>query len=162
MTNLETPINMLDPRVKTAWRMQSALALAVPVIAELVFAGFAGFIGLPAWVPITVVGVVVAEVVMSVFVVPPVRYQRWRWEVREEEVRLQEGLLIVTNTVVPMVRIQHVDTAQGPIMRSLGLTDVHVWTAAGEHTIPALTNEHAAQLRDRIAMLARVTDDGGL
>ena len=153
---------MLDPRVKTAWRMQSALALAVPVIAELLFAGFAGSLGLPAWIPIAVVGAVIAEVVTSVVIVPSVRYQRWRWEVREEEVRLQEGLIIVTNTVVPMVRIQHVDTAQGPIMRSLGLTDVHVWTAAGKHVIPALTNEHAAQLRDRIATLARVTDDGGL
>lgn len=153
---------MLDPRVKTAWRMQAALGLAVPVIAELVFAGFAGFLGLPAWIPIAVVGVVVAEVVISVVIVPSVRYRRWRWEVREEEVRLQEGLVIVTNTVVPMVRIQHVDTAQGPIMRSLGLTDVHVWTAAGKHVIPALTDEHAAQLRDRIATLARVTDDGGL
>jgi len=153
---------MLDPRVKAAWRMQAALSLAVPVIAELVFAGFAGFLGLPMWVPVAVVAVVIAEVVTSVVIVPPVRYQRWRWEVRDEEVRLQEGLLIVTNTVVPMVRIQHVDTAQGPIMRSLGLTDVHVWTAAGKHVIPALTNEHAAQLRDRIATLARVTDDGGL
>jgi len=162
MTHLGTPINVLDPRVKTAWRMQSALALAVPVVAELVFAGFAGLLGLPVWVPVAVVALVIAEVVTSVVIVPPVRYRRWRWEVRDEEVRLQEGLLIVTNTVVPMVRIQHVDTAQGPIMRSLGLTDVHVWTAAGKHVIPALTNEHAAQLRDRIATLARVTDDGGL
>lgn len=162
MTSLQTPANMLDPRVKTAWRVQSALALALPALAALAFAALAGLVGMPAWVaPFTVLAVV-AVVIFSVFIAPAVRFRRWRWDVREEEVRLQEGLIVVTSTVIPMVRVQYVDTAQGPIMRALGLTDVHVWTAAGKHTIPALSNEHAAELRDRIATLARVTDDGGL
>jgi len=39
---------------------------------------------------------------------------------------------------------------------------VHVWTAAGKHAIPALADSDASALRDRIAVLARVTDDGGL
>jgi hypothetical protein len=47
-------------------------------------------------------------------------------------------------------------------MRAVGLSDVHISTAAGKHTIPALSDEDAAALRDRIATLARVTDDGGL
>jgi membrane protein YdbS with pleckstrin-like domain len=61
-----------------------------------------------------------------------------------------------------MVRVQHVDTSQGPIMRAFGLSDVKVSTAAGVHAIPALADHDADALRDRIAVLARVTDDGGL
>ncbi len=94
--------------------------------------------------------------------VPEIRYRRWRWEVTEVEVRLQHGLFIIERTVIPMVRIQHVDTSQGPIMRAFGLSEVKVSTAAGSHSIPALADEDAAMLRDRIAVLARVTDDGGL
>lgn len=162
MSAPQSTANRLDPKVKVAWRVQSALVMAVPVMVSLVFLGTADFTGAPAWLPAAILAGVATLTVVLVGPAPQVRYQRWRWEVREEEVRLQEGLIVVSTTVIPMVRIQHVDTAQGPIMRSLGLTDVHVWTAAGKHTIPALSNEHAADLRDRIATLARVTDDGGL
>lgn len=153
---------MLDARVKTAWRVQAALSLVVPAMACAILLVATWVLDLPGWVPIAGFATLGALAVGLVAIAPEVRYRRWRWEVRDEEVRLREGLIVVTQTVIPMVRVQHVDTAQGPIMRTLGLTDVHVWTAAGKHTIPALSNEHATQLRDRIATLARVTDDGGL
>jgi len=161
-TTTDAPSNLLDVRVKTAWRLQALLSLIPLLLGALVLWGIAGFIGVPGLVP--AVGVLAFSVmlILAETVVPEVRYRRWRWEVREEEVRLQEGLIVVSLTVIPMVRVQHVDTAQGPIMRALGLTDVHIWTAAGKHVIPALADDHASQLRDRIALLARVTDDGGL
>jgi hypothetical protein len=162
MNTLQTPGNKLDSRVKTAWRLQAAVSLALPLIIALGFAGFAVFAGLPPWVPLLVLAGTTAVLALSLGVAPEVQYRRWRWEVREEEIRLREGLIVVSHTVIPMVRVQHVDTSQGPIMRALGLSDVHVWTAANKHTIPALSDEHAADLRDRIATLARVTDDGGL
>jgi hypothetical protein len=154
--------NMLDRRVKTAWRLQSALSLAPFVLGALVFLGFANYLAISLSVPLLVLLGMLVALLAAETIVPEVRYRRWRWEVREEEIRLQEGLIVVSQTVIPMVRVQHVDTSQGPIMRSLGLSDVHIWTAANKHTIPALADDHAAQLRDRIAVLARVTDDGGL
>ncbi len=162
MNTLQAPANQLDPKVKTAWRLEALVTLSIPLLIAIVFPAVASFTGIPSWIPMLALVVVLSLVVVSVGIAPNVRYRRWRWEVREEEIRLREGLIIVTQTVIPMVRVQHVDTAQGPIMRALGLTDVHVWTAASKHTIPALTDEHAADLRDRIATLARVTDDGGL
>ncbi len=162
MTQMQAPDRQLDPKVKTAWRLQALLALALPAVAAVAFAGVALVLELPPWMPLAALGTIVVLFVTTVFVTPEVRYRRWRWEVREEEIRLREGLIVVSQTVIPMVRVQHVDTSQGPIMRALGLSDVHVWTAAGKHTIPALSDEHAADLRDRIATLARVTDDGGL
>jgi len=162
MNTVHTPANRLDPRVKVAWRLQSLLGLLPPLAMAAALGVGAGLLGLAAWIPLAILVALALVVVLVVGVVPGIRYQRWRWEVGEHEIRLQEGLIIVSQTVIPMVRVQHVDTAQGPIMRALGLTDVHVWTAAGKHTIPALSDEHAADLRDRIATLARVTDDGGL
>jgi membrane protein YdbS with pleckstrin-like domain len=159
---MATPANMLDPKVKTAWRVQALVSLVVPALACLALVVVTALLDFPTWIATVSSAALVAVAIVTVLIAPPVRYRRWRWEVREEEVRLQEGLIVVSQTVIPMVRVQHVDTAQGPIMRALGLTDVHVWTAAGKHTIPALSNEHAADLRDRIAALARVTDDGGL
>jgi len=157
-----TPSNRLDPRVKTAWRLQTAL-VAVPLfIISLIVAGAIGYAGATVLVAALIPLVTLVLGVIWLGPVPEVRYRRWRWEVTDVEVRLQHGLIIIERTVVPMVRVQHVDTSQGPIMRAFGLSDIKVSTAAGVHSIPALADADAGALRDKIAVLARVTDDGGL
>jgi membrane protein YdbS with pleckstrin-like domain len=157
-----TPANRLDPRVKPMWRIQSAV-VGVPLF--IISLAVAGGLTLFETSPL-VIGIIplvtLVLVVLWIGPVPEVRFRRWRWEVNDLEVRLQHGLIIIERTVVPMVRIQHVDTSQGPIMRAFGLSEVRFTTAAGPHSIPALADADAAALRDRIATLARVTDDGGL
>ena len=81
--------------------------------------------------------------VIGVGVVPELRWSRWRYEVRDEEIDLRHGTLRITRTLVPMLRVQHVDTTQGPIDQALGLATVVVHTAAGATTIPALEEAHA-------------------
>jgi len=156
------PANRLDPKVKRAWRLQALAAWVVPVIAAIVFVAVTPTLGLPSWISLVTAAVVLGGLVVWLTAIPEIQYRRWRWEVADEEIRLQTGLIVRRRTVIPMVRVQHVDTSQGPIMGALGLSDVHVWTAAGSHAIPALAEEDAQRLRDRIAVLARVSDDGGL
>lgn len=162
MTPLPTPSNTLDQKVVAVWRIQSLLSWGLLTLAALV-AGIvmtgAGLGPLLSWAALLVT---LAGLLLSLTVAPAWRYRRWRWEVTEDEVRLQKGLLVVERAVIPMVRVQHVDTSQGPIMGAFGLSEVRVWTAAGSHSIPALADEDAQRLRDKIALLARVTDDGGL
>jgi len=156
------PANRLDPKVKTAWRLQALAAWVVPVIAAIIFVAITPMLGLPSWISLVTAAVVLGGLVVWLTAIPEIQYRRWRWEVADEEIRLQTGLIVRRRTVIPMVRVQHVDTSQGPIMGALGLSDVHVWTAAGSHAIPALAEDDAQRLRDRIAVLARVSDDGGL
>ena len=92
-------------------------------------------------------------------VVPELRWRRWRWEVREHEIDLQRGVLVVRRTLIPMARVQHVETERGLIGQALGLSTVEIHTAAGSHQIPLLTDHDAGVIRVRIAELAR-TDDG--
>ncbi len=87
------------------------------------------------------------------------RWKRWRYEVREQEIELQHGVFIVKRTLVPMIRVQHVDTQQGPILRKYELATVTVSTAATIHEIPALQLEEAEELRVFISRLARVADE---
>jgi membrane protein YdbS with pleckstrin-like domain len=100
-----------------------------------------------------------AVAIVAIGVVPELRWARWRYEVRDEEIDLRHGTVRITRTLVPMLRVQHVDTTQGPLDQALGLATVVVHTAAGATTIPALDEGHAARLRDRIAALARTADE---
>ena len=62
---------------------------------------------------------------------PSLRWRHWRWEVRPEAVDIRRGTFVVPRTLVPMLRVQHVDTTRGVIEQSLGLATVVFHTAAG-------------------------------
>jgi membrane protein YdbS with pleckstrin-like domain len=149
----------LDPRAVRAWRVEGA-------ISSLAWLLLAIGIGVLFWwldQPFYIVALPLVPAGMAglvhVWLVPSVRWRRWYYAVTEREVDLQHGLLVVTRTLVPMTRVQHVDTRQGPILRHYGLATVQIATAAGTQQIPALAVEVAESLRDRIAALAGVADD---
>lgn len=154
----ELPFGRLDRRVVVSWRVEAAIGtalLAIPLAAVFVGAAILGN-PLPLWSLAVALVVLLLLGVLLIGVVPSVRYMRWRFDVSEEEVDILEGVLIRKRTIIPLVRVQHVNTSQGPILRWLGLSTVSISTAAGEHPIPALSVEAADELRDRIAVWARV------
>ena len=153
------PAERLDPRAITVWRITGTLNM-LPL---LVGAGFAGwpchapvedpsFVVLPVLAVLALAGVVVG-------VVPGLRWRRWRYEIRPDEVDLQRGIFWISRTLVPLARIQHVDTRQGPLQRRFGLSTVVFYTAAGPNQIPELSTPVAERARDRIAELTREQDE---
>ena len=98
-------------------------------------------------------------VVLLAGVLPNIRYVRWRYEVGEHELDIMRGIFWRKRFVIPFIRVQNTDTKQGPIMRSFGLAQVTVSTAAGEHEIPGLEVEEADALRDVIATQARLAQE---
>ncbi len=114
---------------------------------------FSIFVGiLPLLAVLVLYGLVVG-------VFPTLRWRRWRYEIREEEVDLQRGIVWVSRTLVPLARIQHVDTQNGPLQRWFGLSTVIFYTAAGSNHIPELAAPVAAEVRDRISELTREQDE---
>ncbi len=154
------PAERLDPRAKTLWRISGALGM-LPVLAGAVFASWvllrvAELSVVVAMLPILAV---IALVIILVGIVPALRWRRWRYEIRAEEVDLQRGIVWINRTLVPLARIQHVDTQRGPLQRRFGLATVIFYTAAGPNHIPELSAPIAAEVRDRISELARERDE---
>jgi membrane protein YdbS with pleckstrin-like domain len=92
-------------------------------------------------------------------VMPLLRWRTWRYEVRDEEIDLLRGVVTVRRTLIPMTRVQHVDTERTVLSDLFDLRSVTVHTAADSHSIPALRPDEAAAIRDRIAVLAREPDE---
>ena len=160
MASRPPPREHLDPRARTLWRLSGAL-LAMPlVLAVVVAAGVAIWFDLaPVWLALLPAGIVVALAILGVVLLPDLIWRHWRYEIGEAEVDLQHGWLTITRTLVPMARIQHVDTRRGPLQRRFGLASVVFYTAAGASEIPALADDVADATRDRIALLANTQDD---
>ena len=96
---------------------------------------------------------------VAIFVAPVLRLRTWRYAVREEELDLLNGAFVRRRTIVPMARVQHVDTRQDALGRLLGLATLNVHTAAARHEIPGLAAADAFALRTAIAQRARVPDE---
>jgi uncharacterized protein len=140
----------LDPRARSMWwtagaalcLVATALALVVAVVGEV-----------PLWFP-ALVGVLAAALAV---VIPPLRYRRWRYEIRERDLFLSHGALFQVLTLIPFDRIQFVETHQGPLDRLFGLTKVVVYTAAGRAgQIPGLESSEAEALREELSKVAGV------
>lgn len=141
------------------WRLE---ALGITGVALLVAVGAGIGIVMSGASPFLLVLPVLgwAAIFVTSFVVfPRLAYARWRFGIDDEEIDIQRGRLWIDRVLVPMARVQHVDTARGPLQRRLGLASVVVHTAAGGFEIPALDLERAVALRTRIAVLARVSDE---
>ena len=127
------------------------------------------------WVGVVIAGVVLAVLVDGaapwswavplgvgaalVVVVPELRWRRWRWDLTDEGIDIQHGAISISRTLIPWVRVQHVETQRGLFEQWFGLATVIVHNAAGSHTIPLLAQADAEELRERIAARAKTDDD---
>ncbi|HEY6751868.1 MAG TPA: PH domain-containing protein [Rubrobacteraceae bacterium] len=152
------PEKRLDPQAKLLWRLTGALQ-ALPILLGGAFGSYVLFPRAPLYLAVSPVLVAVVLAVLLVLFLPPLLWWRWRYEIRPLEVDLQRGLIRITRTLVPMARVQHVDTRRGPLQRRLGLSTVVFYTAAGPNEIPQLAEKTAAEVRDRIAELTVIADE---
>ncbi len=150
------PESRIDKKAIKAWRF-SALIFGilwfVPAIAYISIS-----IGINKFDLILSILSVIPSLVLYLFIgllVPNLRWQRWRYEVNDDAIDLLRGFVFKTRTVVPINRVQHVDTNQGPIYRKYGLSSVKISTAATTHEIPALDDETATEVRNKISQLVR-------
>ena len=150
---ISDPARRLSPLARWVWALQQLMFWGAVFVVGMVVGARADFGGAWLWaVPLVVL-------VLAVTGVPALRWRRWRWDIRDEGIDIQRGTLAVSRTLVPWVRVQHVDTQRGVFEQMFGLSTVVVHTAAGGHTIPLLPASDAEHLRERIAGLARADDD---
>jgi membrane protein YdbS with pleckstrin-like domain len=149
------PSRRLANDARTVWRLQQLASWGVAVIAGLIAATY-----LEGTLAVLVLVLPLVGLVLGATIVPPLRWRRWRWDVRPEEIDIRHGTFVIRRTLIPMVRVQHVETSRGWLEQTFALATVRVHTAAGSHTIPLLSLHDADEVRDRIAALARTADAG--
>jgi membrane protein YdbS with pleckstrin-like domain len=147
------PARHLSPVARRVWTLTQALVWgALTIVAVVVSLSGDGLMKALFAVPL-------ALGTACTLAVPRLRWARWRWDIGDEGIDIQHGTLALRRTLVPWIRVQHVDTRRGLFEQAFGLSTVVVHTAAGSHTIPLLPAPEADELRARIAGLARTEDD---
>ncbi len=156
----ELPRERIDPRAVKAWFYNGLLWGLVLILFPVVYLVLVDRVwDLPAFYGWLGVGIISLYTLWEAVIVPRLKIRFWRYEIREEEIDIQHGIFIIKRTLIPMIRVQHVDTEHGPVMRIFNLATLRISTAASEHRIPALSRERAAELRGEISALVRVSDE---
>lgn len=149
----------ISKKALTVWRISGGIKSLIGWGITAIFLFLIDLFEWPFWIALILITLGIIFPVLDIFIFPTLRWRYWRYEVREEEMELERGMFIRSRTLVPMVRVQHVDTIQGPLLRRYKLASVVVYTAATSHEIPALEVSEAEELRLYISKLARVAEE---
>jgi membrane protein YdbS with pleckstrin-like domain len=148
----------VSPKLASAYRIQLGLGLAL-VLA--VCAGLLFVPDLPRWIPELVLLVALVVTAWAWWLVGR-RVGSWGYAERADDLLVTSGILFRRLVIVPYGRMQLVDVTAGPVHRMLGITTVQLHTAAAttDASIPGLTPDVAAALRDRLARLGEQRSAG--
>lgn len=140
---LREPANQVSPKAPWLWAAGSLIPSAL-LVAGLIAAERFGFLDVPVWAWVLLVGADLAYAVAM----PIVRYRVHRWESTETAVYTQTGWLSRERRIAPMSRVQTVDYQQTAVGRLLGLASVTVTTAsaAGPLRIQGIAKDVADKL----------------
>ncbi|MEB1806771.1 MAG: PH domain-containing protein [Bacillaceae bacterium] len=159
MSKPPAPSRAIARKALTVWRIRASIESLFVALVPIGYGILMLYFPMPVWMLYILIPAFVIFVIVNVIVAPYFRWKRFKYEVYDEEVELQYGVIIVRRTLIPMIRVQHVDTEQGPLLRKFDLAAVTISTAATTHRIPALTTSIADELRNQIVKLAAVADD---
>ena len=140
----------LDRRIVVVWTVQEAVgygALALVVLAVDIGARLAG-VDLPG-PPGLAAGLLAVMGGLAAWWLPRANYRHWRYQVAEDALELRHGVVRRIHSAIPYFRVQHIDVAQGPVERAVGLARlvVHTASAGTDATIPGIAADDADGLR---------------
>lgn len=93
---------------------------------------------------------------VQILVAPTARYLVHRWQATDDAVYALEGWLTRRWQIVPISRIQSIDTEIGPLQQLLGLATIRVTTASSEGKI-SIEGLDATVARTTVDRLREVT-----
>ena len=134
--------NVLRVRFVVQWLALSVIAILID--RTLLFQ--TSFYGLPS-VLVPLLGLI------SIVVVPQRIYRRLGYRLTDRLLQVVRGWMFHTDTIVPFVRVQHIDVNRGPIDKLFGTATLVVHTAGTHNSVvmvPGLAPETAAEIRDVI------------
>ncbi|WP_260581372.1 PH domain-containing protein [Sphingopyxis sp. PET50] len=149
--NAAEGLDPVDPRYVHVLRATTALnliplAIGASLFDALLIRSIGGPYGL-------ITGLAWLAAIIMIVNFPARRMQRWGYRIGEGQLRVARGWLFRTDTIVPFVRVQHIDVGQGPVERWFGLSHLIVHTS-GTHnstvTLPGLPADLAAAMRETI------------
>jgi membrane protein YdbS with pleckstrin-like domain len=133
--------NLLRVRLAITWLPLVFGAIALETVLQ-----DTAFYGLPSTAAPLLALIVVA-------IAPQRIYRHLRYGLSRDYLQVLRGWMFHSDTIVPLVRVQHLDVTRGPLDKFFGTATLVIHTA-GTHnsivTVPGLAPERAEEIREQI------------
>lgn len=149
------PANPPSRRAPLMWAVSALMGWILPVAAQV---WWVVAHPRPGWLHLSVAALTVVLMALHIGVIPVWRFRVHRWEISPQAVFTRTGWLVQQRRIVPISRVQTVDTYRGPLDRLFGLATVTVTTASSAGAV------HIVGLDDDVAgrVVAQLTDIAAL
>src|SRR6056297_281102 len=142
------------------YTLVSTLIFALPVTVAALVAWALPFIPLAGWkIMLIIVALLIPLVLVGIYRWVDAGYRGWA--LRQHDIIARSGVFWRSITVLPVARIQHVETTHGPLERAHGLARLKLYTAGGltaDLIVIGLGRDAADQLREYLVEQIRKRD----
>lgn len=140
----------VEPGYRRSLRLQAAIFWLFPLVGAVVLDRLVLSETLAAGLaPLLIAFLAFGGVVLG----PSRIYRRLGYALDERLIRIVRGWLFHVDTVVPFVRVQHIDVTRGPFDKMFGTASLVIHTAGTHNSVvnlPGLAPERASAIRDLI------------
>lgn len=160
-SEVKPPEKRLAKQVVNVWVINDLIwnGVILMILGVLIFLHF--YFTWPVWILWILIGIIGLTLLMMIWTAyfrPRFLYKNWRHDLDKDFLQIKSGAFFETHKLVPMTKVQSVETSQGPILRKYNLFSLTIETVASSHVIPALPKETAMALREQIAHYAKVKE----
>ena len=143
----------LAPPARTLFHLQSLIRLFILWTPMIVTAVVVYGIFVSVWWGLVIGCLIWICVAIGSVWLPSFAYDRWGYLILDDVLLITWGVLFRNVVAIPLHRIQHVDTHQGPFDQIFGLARLQIYTASGmgaDGVIPGLFREVAEEMRAQL------------
>jgi len=161
MTDIPTPENRLHKNLMKSTIINEVLENIVILIVLGILTYISFYFDWKLWISRILISLIILTFVASIWSIairPYLIYRNTRYGVDEQYLQIKTGAIFEEHTLVPMTKIQAVETKQGPIMRKFGIYRLSVETMGSSHSIVGLSTKRAKDMRNKIAHYAKIKE----
>lgn len=132
-------------KTKKYWIIQNVITCAIITIVFLSILIALNLIdkSFPTIVYMVGTGILLFLWVYLTFISPRLRYNYFSYGISEDKIEFHSGIFVKKETIIPMVRIQHITVSEGPLSKRFWLGDLEITTANGSITLNGIPIEEA-------------------
>ncbi|WP_042357158.1 PH domain-containing protein [Bacillus rubiinfantis] len=163
--DIKNPTEKISDDAVTVWRISNIIGHSIVMLVISALYICAKIFHWYDWIVIVLLvlgGITILSAIYEIGFQPTFLQRTWRYEIDEQFVQLKHGRCNVSHTIIPMEKVEYVRTEQGPILRRYRLYSIEIGTTATSHTIPAIPEQKAIELKAQIAVYAKLTDQAVL
>ena len=95
---------------------------------------------------VLIVGILLLDLVLQ----PTIGYMRHKYSIGDQSIEKVTGVFSIQHEIVPIRRMQQIETTEGPINRFLGLASIKIITAGGILKLEYIKKDEANEIADKL------------